>query len=78
MAIPEHFTLDQVIDALDVSIMAGAWNETDGICGHCYFVGEVYEADPDVYGPLPPNPVSSCKECLVHRALWNSYLENTP
>jgi hypothetical protein len=78
MALPVSLTLHQVIDALDASIDAGAWAEAEGICGHCYYVGAVYEANPDVLGPLPPNPISSCKECLVHRSLWDSYLETHP
>ncbi len=78
MAIPASLTLDQVINALDASIDAGAWFEVDGICGHCYYVGTVYDANPDISGPLPVNPTSSCKECLLHRSLWTSYLETHP
>jgi hypothetical protein len=78
MAIPASMTLDQVVDALDIAIDSGVWNEVDGICGHCYYVGEVYEPNPYMIDALPPEPISSCKECLVHRAMWNSYLENNP
>ncbi len=78
MAIPESLTLDQVVAALEASIEEGAWLNLEGICGHCYYVGTVYEANAEILGPLPPNPISSCKECLIHRSLWDSYLENNP
>ena len=78
MPVPESMTIDQVVDALDTAIDVGAWKEVDGICGHCYYVGQVYVANPEIVGTLPENPVDSCKECLVHRSMWNSYLENNP
>ena len=78
MGEPSTLSLDQVILALEAAIDKGAWTETENICGHCYYVGNVYEANPDITGPLPEYSTATCKECLVHRALWNTYLTQNP
>ena len=78
MGEPGILSLDQVILALEAAIDEGAWTQIENICGHCFYVGYVYEANPDIIGPLPEYSTASCKECLVHRALWNTYLSLHP
>ncbi|SVD12164.1 uncharacterized protein METZ01_LOCUS365018 [marine metagenome] len=77
---PQTLQLDHVILALEAAIDEGAWTESEGICGHCFAVGEVYSADPDLVLLLTnnPDPCDICKECLIHRAIWNTYLEVYP
>lgn len=72
--------LDHVILSLEAAIDAGAWKEEPGICGHCFDVGIVYAADPDLTAMFSPDtdPTLVCKECLVHRALWKTYLQINP
>ncbi len=73
-------SLDHVLLQLEVAIEQGAWTECSGICGHCYDVGTVYLADPDLMEVFngPTDPMLICKECIVHRSLWTTYLDTYP
>ncbi len=73
--------LDHVTISLEAAIDNGVWTEVDeGICEHCYSVGKVFEANDELMATLAniQNPSIICKECLIHRTLWNSYLEIYP
>ena len=73
--------LDHVAISLEAAIDNGVWTEIDeGICEHCYSVGTVFEANDELMATLAniQNPANICKGCLIHRTLWNSYLDIYP
>ena len=73
-------SLMKITLALEAAMDAGVWTETEeGICGHCYTVGQVYSTSPDATQSFIPTSTSDvCKDCLIHRALWNNYLALHP
>jgi hypothetical protein len=73
--------LDHVAISLEAAIDQGVWREVDdGICEHCYSVGTVFEANGELMATMVniKNPANICKECLIHRTLWNAYLDIYP
>ena len=73
--------LDHVTISLEAAIDNGVWTEVDeGICEHCYSVGVVFEANDELMATLAniQNPATICKGCLIHRTLWNAYLDIYP
>ena len=73
--------LDHVTVSLEAAIDNGVWTEVDeGICEHCYAVGIVFEANDQLMATLAniQNPATICKGCLIHRTLWNAYLDIYP
>ena len=73
--------LDHVTVSLEAAIENGVWTEVDeGICEHCYAVGIVFEANDQLMATLAniQNPATICKGCLIHRTLWNAYLDIYP
>ena len=73
--------LDHVAISLEAAIDKGVWTEIDeGTCEHCYSVGTVFEANDELMATLGniKNPANICKGCLIHRTLWNSYLDIYP
>ena len=73
--------LDHVTVSLEAAIDNGVWTEVDeGICEHCYAVGIVFEANDELMATLAniQNPATICKGCLIHRTLWNAYLDIYP
>ncbi len=73
--------LDHVTVSLEAAIENGVWTEVDeGICEHCYAVGIVFEANDELMATLAniQNPATICKGCLIHRTLWNAYLDIYP
>ena len=75
-----NLSLLKVTLALEAAIEKGAWAEEEGICGHCYSIGEVFQANVELAYQYSPNMplISTCRECLIHRSLWNTYLEVYP
>ena len=75
-----NLSLLKVTLALEAAIDKGAWAEEEGICGHCYAIGEVFQADRELATQHAPDMplIATCKECLIHRSLWKTYLEVYP
>ncbi len=76
---PLHtLSLDEVTAALHAAIDNGAWLREEGICGHCYNCGDVYLASRSIFSFRDEFQIAAvCMECLVHRSLWNTYLETS-
>jgi|TARA_Y100000296_G_scaffold70961_1_gene86044 hypothetical protein len=78
METPDTLSIDKMTAAFHAAIDSGAWKCEDGICGHCYNCGDVFLANRNIFSFQEGiNTAPVCMECLIHRSLWNTYLETS-
>ena len=60
---------------IDYSIELGALVPNHGSCWLCHTPERVYWPHEDIKEGLDPTngPIPLCRDCLLHRAMWNAY-----